>query len=126
MSTFFAMLITQVVLPLAGTVAAAAVARLANSKYHDGIQETQWMIVEDAVKAAVHETWREYTEAIKAAAADGKLTREEMKEARQIACDTALRLAKEKGVDALRVAGSAGLSYLLEKAYAELKELKIV
>jgi len=59
------------------------------------------------LETAVARTYEEYVRAIKHARADGKLTEEERRQARQQALNTALRMAQKESLPLLRLLGPA-------------------
>ena len=73
------------------------------------------------LQAAVDETWRTYVQAIKAGRADGKLTAEEARRARELAKARAYALARREGVDLLRELGPAFLDLWVAKTVKRLK-----
>jgi hypothetical protein len=59
----------------------------------------------DCLEAGVDTSYRSYVQAIKHARDDGKLTPEEMAEAREIAITAAIDYGREKGVDVVKELG---------------------
>jgi hypothetical protein len=73
------------------------------------------------LESAVEETYRTYVQAIKAARADGRLSGEEKKQARQLAKERAFALAKQQGLDLLRLLGNDNIDLWLTKSVNRLK-----
>ena len=75
-----------------------------------------------ALEAGVELTYRTYVQAIKEARADGKLTPEEMREARQRARDAAIEFGRTQGIDVLRELGGEYIDLWIAKLVKRLKQ----
>ena len=73
------------------------------------------------VAAGVEQTYKDYVRNIKAAKADGKLTDDERREARERAKEYAIAYAKEDGFDLLKTIGKDILPLLIEKFVSKAK-----
>ncbi|MBI2434156.1 MAG: hypothetical protein HYV26_14965 [Candidatus Hydrogenedentes bacterium] len=73
------------------------------------------------LEAAVEETYRTYVQTIKAARADGKLTPEERRRARELARARAYAIARTEGIDLLRDLGERFLDLWIAKLVKRLK-----
>lgn len=73
------------------------------------------------LEAGVSKTYQEYVRARKAASADGKLTEEERREARQMAYTFARSYAAKEGISLVRTLGADMIPVLLEKTVGGLK-----
>lgn len=73
------------------------VAQARNRRYYRAVE---------ALEAAVEETYRTYVQAIKAASADGKLSADERRHARELARERAIEFGRTVGVDVLRELGA--------------------
>ena len=74
-----------------------------------------------ALEAGVEATYRTYVRAIKEARADGKLTGEEMAEARRRAREAAIEFGRTQGIDVLRELGSGYIDLWIAKLVKTLK-----
>jgi len=92
-------------LTLVGAFAAAIWALAKTGKWFAHLQDQRLQRALEILEAAIEETYRTYVQAIKAARADGKLTEDERRNARQMARERAIALGKLAGVDVLRVLG---------------------
>lgn len=73
------------------------------------------------LEAAVEDTYRSYVQAIKEARADGQLTDEEKRRARQIAKERAQAIAQQQGVDLIRELGGDFIDLWLTRLVNKLK-----
>lgn len=74
-----------------------------------------------ALEAGVHEVAVTYVNAIKEGNADGKLTEQEKKIARDRAVDAAVRIGKAQGVNVVKLLGDDFLDYLVGLAVSDAK-----
>ena len=74
-----------------------------------------------AVEAGVYGTWQVYTEAIKEASKDGKLTEAEARMAREMAKTFVINFLKTQGIDVIKDYGHALLDYLIEYILGKMK-----
>lgn len=75
-----------------------------------------------SIAAGVNESFHTYTQAAKAASADGKLTVDEQREARRLALEYAKTAAAEKGVDLVKTLGARFIPSLIDQAVKEAKK----
>lgn len=75
-----------------------------------------------ALEAGVELTYRTYVRAIKESREDGKLTKEEMRLARQRAREAAIQYGRTRGIDVLRELGSDYVDLLIAKLVKNLKK----
>jgi hypothetical protein len=73
------------------------------------------------IEAGVAKTYQAYVKTRKAASADGTLTEDEKKEARQTAFNFARQYAAENGVNLVKEVGAGLLPALIEKAVGTMK-----
>lgn len=76
----------------------------------------------DAALSAVTETYHEYVKDIKAKKQDGKLTKDEAKNARDMALNKLKNFAKAEGINVAKAVGEAALPALIEKAVNAMKK----
>jgi hypothetical protein len=74
-----------------------------------------------ALEAGVDHTYETYVRAIKAAAVDGKLTREERRRARDLARGAAIEFGRTRGVDVLQELGEDYVNVWIAKLVKKLK-----
>jgi hypothetical protein len=75
----------------------------------------------ETVEAGVGGTMQAYVDAVKAASADGKLTEEEAKIAKDMARGFIISFAKAQGIDIIRDYGHDALGWLIEYTLGKLK-----
>jgi len=110
-------LVTNILLP-----AGAAIWMWMQRALHINRQtDRKWDDVLLFVEAGVAKTYQAYVKARKEASADGTLTEDEKKEARQMAFNFARQYAAENGVNLVKEAGAGLLPALIEKAVGGLK-----
>ncbi|HIJ74473.1 MAG TPA: hypothetical protein HPP83_10275 [Candidatus Hydrogenedentes bacterium] len=76
----------------------------------------------EALEAGVEQTYRTYVRAIKEASADGRLSDEERRHARQLAREAAIAFGRTEGVDVLRELGEAYIDLWIAKLVQRLKQ----
>lgn len=89
-----------------------------------GVERKEGQLAHKALsflEAGVAKTYQEYVKARKKASADGKLTEDEARAARQMAFETAKQYALTNGVDIVKVLGADMVPVLLEKTVGGLK-----
>lgn len=115
------------VLTIAGAAAALGI-RWIHSKTQSSLVDRALTAVSSACHLAVTETWTGYVEALKDSAADGKLTAEERREARDQAIELAKSYLGAKGialiVDGLGIESDFLDSFLGASVEASLADLK--
>lgn len=94
---------------------------LQRSFHIDRKTDRKWDDVCLYIEAGVAKTYQTYVKARKEASADGTLTEEEKKQARQMAFNFARSYAVENGVNLVKEAGAELLPALIEKAVGGLK-----
>lgn len=75
----------------------------------------------EALEAGVELTYRTYVEAIKEARADGRLTEDEKRQARQLAREAAIEFGRGRGVDVLNEVGEDYVDLWIAKLVKKLK-----
>jgi len=68
-----------------------------------------------SLEAAVERTYRSYVRSIKRSRADGRLTEDEIAQARQMARDEAIAYGRSEGIDVVREIGEGYLDLWLSK-----------
>ena len=115
------------VLTIAGAAAALGI-RWIHSKTQSSLVDRALTAVSSACHLAVTETWTGYVEALKDSAADGKLTAEERREARDQAIELAKGFLGAEGialiVDGLGIEGDFLDSFLSASVEDSLADLK--
>jgi hypothetical protein len=79
------------------------------SDWYRRVQDTRFTDALHALEAGVQQTYDVYVRAVKDASADGKLSSEERRRARELARDAAIAFGRTRGVD---VIGSIGQDYI--------------
>lgn len=102
---------------LAGTAAAALCGTLRSKVKKDGQLDELLHFVE----AGVNETWESFARDIKQKASDGKLTRQERREARLKARQFAIEKAKDEGIELVERMGSTALDNWIKRIVQEKK-----
>lgn len=69
----------------------------------------------EALEAGVDETYRTYVREIKKAREDGKLTYDEIRRARKLARDAAVKFGKTRGVNVAKAVGKEYIDLWIEK-----------
>lgn len=90
---------------LLGSAMGAVWAGFKSSEHYQRAQRQRFQKALLALESGVERTYQAYVKAIKAGRADGRLTESEKARARSLARTRAIALAKEAGVDLLRVIG---------------------
>lgn len=109
--------IITLALTLAGTAAAALCGTLRSKVKKDGQLDELLHFVE----AGVNETWESFARDIKQKASDGKLTRQERREARLKARQFAIDKAKDEGIELVERMGSTALDNWIKRIVQEKK-----
>ena len=73
------------------------------------------------VESAVRQVYEEYVRAIKAASADGTLTDDERRRARELARDRAVAIARTDGIDLVATLGREHLDLWIERVLGRVK-----
>ena len=73
------------------------------------------------VESAVRQVYEEYVRNLKAASADGTLTDEERRRARELARDRAIAIARTDGIDLAATLGREHLDLWIERVLARVK-----
>ena len=73
------------------------------------------------VESAVRQVYEEYVRAVKAASADGTLTGDERRRARELARDRAVAIARTEGIDLVATLGREHLDLWVERVLARVK-----
>lgn len=80
-----------------------------------------WNAALSFLEAGVAKTYQVYVKQRKTAAADGKLTEEEKREARELALNYARSYARDNGIELVKTIGADLVPVFLEKAVGTLK-----
>lgn len=88
--------------------------------YKDTISTPRREKAIESVQAGVAEVYDTYTREIKAASADGHLSPEERKKARQLAKEAAIKYGKANGVDIIKILGQEFIDLYLERAHKDV------
>ena len=102
---------------IAGTVWAA----VQSSSWFSGVRRGRIQRALRCIESAVRQVYEEYVRAIKAARADGVLTGEERRRARELARDRAVAIARAEGLDLAQTLGSEHLDLWIERVLARVK-----
>jgi len=73
------------------------------------------------IESAVRQVYEEYVRAVKAASADGTLTDDERRRARELARDRAVAIARTDGIDLAATLGREHLDLWVERVLARVK-----
>ena len=73
------------------------------------------------IEAAVRQVYEEYVRELKTARADGKLTTEERRRARDLAWQRAVALARSEGIDLVAEIGSAQIFLWIDRLVRRIK-----
>ena len=79
------------------------------SDWYQRVQDNRLSGALSALEAGVQQTYDVYVRAIKDASADGKLSNEERRKARELARDAAVAFGRSRGID---VVGTIGRDYM--------------
>lgn len=90
---------------LLGSAIGAVWAGFKSSEQYQLLERRRFQKALLALESGVERTYQAYVKAIKAGRADGRLTESEKARARSLARTRAIALAKEAGVDLLRIIG---------------------
>jgi len=92
-----------------------------SSKWYRQLRRRRFRRAVEALEAGVDLTYRTYVRAIKEAREDGKLTDEEIAEARCRAREAAVEFGRTQGVDVLRALGANYIDLWIGKIVKRLK-----
>jgi len=92
-----------------------------SSAWYGAAQRRRFRHALHMLESAVEETYRNYVQAIKESRADGRLTTDERRRAREIARERAIAIARSEGVDLLRELGEDYLDLWMAKLVRKLK-----
>lgn len=93
-----------------------------SSDWYMRSKERRYTKAMQALEAGVYRTYQSYVRAIKTARHDGRLTEQEKRCARRLACETAIELGLAKGVDVMRELGNEYLDLFIAKMVTQLKQ----
>lgn len=108
-------------LSLVGAVLGTIWTAFRSTEWFAGARARRYAAALEALEAGVDLTYDTYVRAIKEARADGKLTKEEIREARRRACDAAISFGRSKGIDVLREVGAEYVDLWIAKLVKRLK-----
>lgn len=106
---------------LVGSVIGGVWALLKSSDWFQGLLRRRFAGALQALEAGVELTYRTYVEECKAARADGQLTEEEKRHARELARQRAIEFGRSQGIDVLRVLGQEYVDLWIAKLVKGLK-----
>lgn len=92
-----------------------------STEWYGRVQERRIARAIHALEAGVERTYRTYVQAIKTSSADGKLSEEERRRARELAKETAILYGRTEGLDVMRELGEAYLDLWIGKLVKRLK-----
>lgn len=110
--------------PAGGLLAGAAALAFAVLKTAPWFQQLRRGKLSRAIRfieAAVRQVYEEYVRELKAARADGKLTPEERRRARDLARQRAIDLARSEGVDLVAELGTAQIALWIDRLVRRIK-----
>jgi len=110
--------------PAGGLIAGAAAlafAALKSAPWFEQIRRGRLSRALRFIEAAVRQIYEEYVRELKAARADGKLTPEERRRARDLARQRAVDLARSEGVDLVAELGAAQISLWIDRLVRRIK-----
>ena len=102
-------LVSEPALTTLGTVLGGLWTFFKASDWYQRARDTRFTDALNALEAGVQQTYDVYVRAVKEASADGKLSGEERRRARELARDAAIAFGRTRGVD---VIGSIGHDYV--------------
>ena len=114
--------LTTMFMEVAATVLAIVWAFAKQQELFKQNAQARWGAAVQSLEAGVERTYQEYVREVKAARADGKLTAQEAKAARDQAIVSAIRIAKEDGVDLVKVIGADYLEVLVSRIVKQAKQ----
>jgi hypothetical protein len=102
---------------IAGTVWAA----VQSSSWFSRLRRDRVRRALRCIESAVRQVYEEYVRAIKAASADGTLTGDERRRARELARDRAVAIARTESLDLVATLGREHLDLWIERVLARIK-----
>ena len=115
------LLTSDLALTLLATLFGAAWTLFKSTEFFEQRQRARTRQALGILETAVEETYRTYVESIKESRADGALTPEERRRAREMAKARALHIARRNGQDLLRDVGAEHLDKWIAKLVKRLK-----
>ena len=112
---------SEVGLTLVTAILGAVWTAFRSSDWYRRVCERRYATALHALEAGVELTYRTYVQAIKGSRADGKLTDDEMRQARQQARDAAIEFGRTQGIDVVRELGGEYIDLLIAKLVKKLK-----
>jgi hypothetical protein len=113
---------SEPVITLVGGVLGGVWALFKSSDWYDRVRRRRYAKALEALEAGVEIAYRTYVAECKAAHADGQLTEEEKRRAREIARERAVEFGRTHGVDVLRELGREYLDLWIAKLVKGLKQ----
>lgn len=114
-------LTSETALTLAAAVVCACWSLIKGSEALRRCRQRRFQRAIQVLEAGVEETYRTYVGALKAGRADGKLTPEERRRARELALTRARAIARNQGVDLIREIGEPFVDLWIAKLVKRLK-----
>jgi uncharacterized membrane protein YebE (DUF533 family) len=115
------LLVSEAGLTMLGAVAGAVWTLFKTMDWYARGRRRRFEAALRALEAGVERTYRTYVQALKEANADGRLTEEERRRARELARETAILYGRTEGVDVLHELGEAYLDLWIAKLVKRLK-----
>ncbi len=119
--TLTSILTSDPALSLVAGVAGTLWAAVQSSSWFNRLNRDRVQRALRCVEAAVRQVYEEYVRAIKAASADGTLTDDERRRARELARDRAIAIARTDGIDLVATLGREHLDLWVERVLARVK-----
>ncbi len=102
---------------ITGTIWAA----VQSSSWFSRLRDDRTRRAIQCLESAVRQVYEEYVRAIKAASADGILTDDERRRARELARDRAIAIARTEGIDLIATLGREHLDLWIERVLRSIK-----
>lgn len=103
------------------TTLGAAWAFFKSSEWFQQIKDRRFTAALEALEAGVQQTYEVYVRAVKESSADGKLSREERRRARELARDAAVAFGRTRGIDVITAIGHDYIDMWIEKLVHQKK-----
>ena len=110
--------LNQIVFPLVSLVIGLLWAYV---KRWEKLKDSEYQKALDCIAAGAQASYDEYVREIKKASADGSLTNEERKIARDVAVQRAIQYARDNGIDLVRTVGANLIPMFLERYILKMK-----
>jgi len=108
-------------LMLVGTVLGSLWTAFKSTEWYGRLRERRYVRALNVLEAGVDRTYSTYVRSLKQSREDGKLTKEEIRRARESARHTAVELGRTEGVDVLRELGEHHMDRLISNVVKRRK-----